>query len=753
MFEFLFKYPRVAFEQGRVALATPVPWLALVVAALVLAAVAAWTYRTARGRVRPRDRAVLAALRTGLFAVLLLALLRPALRVAVAVEQENYVGVLIDDSRSMRVADLPEGTRGEEVLRALGADDGALIRGLSERFRVRLFRFSDGAERVEEVGALGFAGGQTRLGPALDHARAELAGLPVAGMVVVTDGADRGEVELNRSLLALRAASIPVYTVGVGRESFARDVEVRRVSTPRAVLRGASLVVDVLVAQTGYAGRTVDLLVEDEGEVVQTEPVELPLDGTPAAVRVTFTAAEAGERRIRFRVPLQDGELVRENNEREAVLTVREGPQKILYVEGEPRFEVKFMRRAVEDDEQIQLVVLQRTAQDKFLRLAVDSASELAGGFPRTREELFAYRGLVLGSIEAGYFTAEQLRLIADFVAERGGGLLALGGRRALAEGGYAGTALADVLPVVLEDRPDTAFFAEVKVAPTRAGVAHAALRMEAAAGGEGWATLPALTAFNRVTRLKPGATALLTGAGPGGRDQVVLAAQRYGRGLSIALPVQDTWTWQMHAEVPLEDQRHEIFWRQMLRWLVSDVPDPVTVTASSDRPAAGQPVRLVADLRDRAYLPLNDAGVVAHLSAPDGSTRELPMRWTARRDGEYEASFTPGAVGFHRVRVEATRAGENVGSGSLALSAADDDGEYYGAQMRAPLLRRVAEETGGRFYTLDQLDRVPEEVRYSGQGVTMVEQRDLWDMPVLFLLIVGLAAGEWGYRRARGMQ
>jgi hypothetical protein len=342
-----------------------------------------------------------------------------------------------------------------------------------------------------------------------------------------------------------------VHTVGVGRESFARDVEVRRVSAPRSVLRGTSTVVDLLIEQTGYAGRTVPLVVEDEGRIVESLEVTLPRDGTPAAVRVHFTAAEPGWRRFRFRVPLQEGELVRENNQQEALIEVRDGRQKILYLEGEPRFEVKFMRRAVEDDPQLQLVVLQRTAENKFLRLDVDSAAELASGFPTSREELFSYRALVLGSVEAGFFTREQLRMIVEFVGERGGSLLTLGGRRAFAEGGYAGTPLADVLPVELEERPDTLFFREVKVAPTRAGMEHAALQLAATpeASRERWATLPPLSTFNRLTRLKPGATALLGGSGPGVPEgQVVLAAQRFGRGLSLALPVQDTWLWQMHA-------------------------------------------------------------------------------------------------------------------------------------------------------------------------------------------------------------
>jgi uncharacterized membrane protein len=103
---------------------------------------------------------------------------------------------------------------------------------------------------------------------------------------------------------------------------------------------------------------------------------------------------------------------------------------------------MRFIRAAVEADSNLQVVALQRTAENKFLRLSIDTADELASGFPKTRAELFHYRSIILGNMEASFFTHDQLAMLADFVNVRGGGLLFLGGRRAFAEGGYAGTPL-----------------------------------------------------------------------------------------------------------------------------------------------------------------------------------------------------------------------------------------------------------------------------------------------------------------------
>jgi hypothetical protein len=154
---------------------------------------------------------------------------------------------------------------------------------------------------------------------------------------------------------------------------------------------------------------------------------------------------------LTVRVPVRPRETVSRNNERKVLVSVVDRIEDILYYEGEPRPEFAFLRRAVRDDRQLRVVGLQRTAENKYLRLGVKDSLDLVAGFPRTREELFRYRGVVLGSVEASAFTVDQLRMLAEFVSRRGGGLLALGGRRAFGEGGYRDTPLDEVLPVRLD--------------------------------------------------------------------------------------------------------------------------------------------------------------------------------------------------------------------------------------------------------------------------------------------------------------
>ena len=484
MFEFLFKYRPVVFERGDLSLA--VPWWGVILVFLGLGAVVwfALQYRRIGPTIEARDRWVLMALRAAALGVLAFLLLRPVLLVSTVVPRRNFVAVLLDDSRSMRVADEDGETRAQRVLDLFGGTDdggtdgggmdaaatdplapdpgvegssamdpaeepepltqggeGGLREALEERFRLRMYGFDSDADRIDGAGELAFAGPRTNLAAALTRVQQEMAGLPLSGVVVVSDGADNDDEAtppLSEALLEARAAGIPVYTIGVGSERIVPDIEVRRVEVPREALEGTTIVADVIISHAGLAGRTVRLDVEDEGRIVGTHDLTLGPDGEEP-VQVQFTLEESGPRAIRFSVDPVEGEALTGNNERQILVEVGDTRRKILYFEGSPRPENKFVRRAVADDENIQVVTLLRTADEKYLRLDVDGPGELAGGFPDTREELYEYDGLILGSVEASFFTHDQLQMMADFVGQRGGGLLVLGGRRALGEGGYAG--------------------------------------------------------------------------------------------------------------------------------------------------------------------------------------------------------------------------------------------------------------------------------------------------------------------------
>jgi hypothetical protein len=209
---------------------------------------------------------------------------------------------------------------------------------------------------------------------------------------------------------------------------------------------------------------------------------------------------------------------------------------------------------------------------------------------------------------------------------------------------------------------------------------------------------------------------------------------------------------WQMHADIAVDDMTHETFWRRMLRWLVDGVPDQVTVELPTDRVEPGEAVTILANVGDANFEEINSSAVIASVTHPDGNFTDRRMEWTAETDGEYRTTFIAPTEGFYEVRVEAMSGDELVGEDVTYLQVAPSDAEYYDSTMGTALLGRIAEETGGRHYTPDTVASLADDVQFVGGGVTVVEERDLWDMPVLLLLLGTLVLGEWGYRRLRGL-
>ena len=209
---------------------------------------------------------------------------------------------------------------------------------------------------------------------------------------------------------------------------------------------------------------------------------------------------------------------------------------------------------------------------------------------------------------------------------------------------------------------------------------------------------------------------------------------------------------WQMHADIAPDDMTHELFWRRLLRWLVDGVPDQVVASVRRDHVEPGEPIELLTEVVDGTYLRMNNSQVIAEMTSPSGDFVEIPLDWTTERDGEYKGHITPTEEGLYRIRVEATNNDNLVGTDMAYFFASASDDEFFDSAMRAPLLRRIADETSGQFYTVDTVESLPEDIAYTGAGITIVEELELWDMPILLLLLIVLVGSEWGYRRIRGL-
>ena len=747
---FLLKHPREEFARGDLVLAPVIAVAPLVLLVIVAIALGWFAVVRLRGVSWP-DKAVLGGLRSLVFLLIGACLLRPTLVLSRAIAQRNVLAVVIDDSRSMAVGDAADGTRLAAVQRAF-ADSATLMQQLGGRFAVRFFRAGADASPLADRAGLVATATRTDLAAVLADTREALADMPLAGIVLVSDGAQNGSGDLDDTLLRLSAAGVPVHTVGVGTPRFARDVGIDALRLPDDALLGGEAPGEVVLRLRGVGDERLTLSVEAAGRLVGVDTILAPAGRDLMVVPIRIPSVEAGAVPVRVSLTPLDGEVTTLNNQVTGVLRVRDGPEKILHVEGEPRPELPFLRRAIAGDSALQVVSLIRTAPEKHLRLGVDDSLELALGFPTRREELFRYRAIVLGSIEASYFTPEQLRLLQEFVSTRGGGLLALGGRRALAEGGYAGTPVDELLPIQLDpSRSGTRMDAvlTVRVTPTAAGREHPALGITGPDVST-WDSLPELTVVNDPGRTRPGATVLLEGSGTAGSIPL-LSVQRYGRGKAGAFLAQDAWRWQLTDRLPDTDATHAAFWQRVMRWTVSGVPDPLEVDATPDLTAPGEPVELRVRVVDSSYVPRDDAQVRAMIVPPDAPAYPVMLPPDLGSAGEYVGRFTPGSAGNHRVELEAIVGADTMRTTDLVIAdhARGDPGSM---ERDDRVLRRIADATGGNAYDIADLERLPEDAELTRSGVTARASSDLWDAPLVFLLFLGLLGVDWAWRRWRGL-
>jgi hypothetical protein len=508
VFRFLFKYPLSTFSRGHFVLLGAWPtWMLSLSIAVVSAAMALIILaKLPPGGFGSRKlrAAGIWLLQSTLAAVVLLLLWQPAITIAELKPQQDIIVFLVDDSKSMALSE--NGTTRQA--QAIDALRGGVLAGIETRFQTRLYRFDSRLTRIADLKELHATAPATRIGDSLKQLAGETQELPVGAIILLTDGADNAGGIDAETIAALRSRHIPVHAIGFGAEHATRDVEIDdAVIAPRA-MADSRLAAVIRLHQYGYGGRKAKIVVRDGTSVLASRDVTLEPDGAAQSETLLFNVGAAAAKAIQFSIePLQGEESVA-NNGVSRIVNVESDKRRVLYVEGEPRWEYKFVRRAEESDRIVQLISMLRTTENKIYRQGIQDPKELSEGFPTRAEGLFAYQALVIGSVEATYFTPAQRELIREFVDRRGGGLLLLAGRFSLADGGWGVSNLADLLPVVLPDAKGTFHVEPATVELAPAGVDNYITRLvdDSAANARRWKSLPYLMDFQEPGTPKPGA-------------------------------------------------------------------------------------------------------------------------------------------------------------------------------------------------------------------------------------------------------
>lgn len=740
----------------------PGGWVTAAVLAILAIGAIALGVRELIGEGRSRRRAVLLGLRVATAVAALLVAVQPRWTGERLQRGEGSLAVLVDASRSMIVRARP----GEDGETRAAAAAKLLSRWSGQAGARRASAWTFGASaRPSDLATLGAAReaveDETRIGDAI----AEVAGRDAEGalgaVVIVSDGADTSGTLRVADVERLR---VRVHAVAVGARETLRDDAIARVEADALGFLRQPARVRVTLRSIGGRGGSVPVTLRRGDEVEREAVVEVPPDGE-GTVDIPFTPMRLGRAVYRLTIPLAPDDAVPENNERAFLVRVQRDKLRVLLVAGRPSWDERFLRAFLKSDPSIDLVsfFILRTASD----LTMASPDELAL-IPFPTDELFSEH---LGSFDVVFFQnfefgpyqmAPYLPSIRDYVL-RGGGFAMIGGDLAFASGGYAETALAEVLPVTMppSGTPETQAIRtdrfEPRIVPELARHPILELLPDAAANAAAWAALAPLEGVNVLTGLRQGGRSLLVHPvhrDASGSAMPVLAVGQPGRGRTLALATDTSWRWGITTGGRSGDaSAHTRFYERVLRWLAKDPAlEPAQITTDRERYGPRARVRARAILRDDRYEPIADREV--KLEIADAAGRPIAAG-RVRTDGQGRAAAElagPSDPGGYRViarLADAPAEAPPLCEEWLVVEAGGD--ELADPRARPDTLRALVEATGGTF--VEDPERAPplasfDATRTRSLGTMEIAPFATWWS---WLLVLALFAAEWTLRRTWG--
>jgi uncharacterized membrane protein len=760
----------------------------------------------------------------------------------------NYFVVLSDNSMGMQIKDRGDSRSRADRLRDLLAEkrDGWQNK-LEDMFQLRRYLFDSRLQATKDFSELVFDGRASAIGHSLRTISDRYRGQPLAGVLLLSDGnaTDITAANFNKEGLP------PVYPVLIGDNDPAKDIAVSNVKISQTSFEDAPVTIQADVAHSGYSGGTFVAKIIEIGSrgntnttnhasgpqrTVAEQTTRTANDGELVPFRMQVKPDKSGILFYQLQVAakseqaeLTNSQITTEatlaNNTRTLVVDRGKGPYRILYVSGRPNWEYKFMQRALDEDDQVQLVALIRIAKREpkfaFRAKGVDAANplfqgfdnkpkeeaerydqpvlirlntrdqvELRGGFPKTAEELYAYHAVIVDDLESEFFTPDQLMLIQKFVSERGGGFLMLGGQESLQQGRFGRTAVGDMLPVYLDQSGDPLPVADLRLSLTLEGLLQpwARLRNNESDEKSRLSGMPPFQVLNNVRGIKPGASLIASVTDSSGAKHPALVVHRYGNGRSAAVPIGDLWRWGL-----LDREHHRDLdkaWRQMIRWLVSDVPNRVELAAESKAGDPNQTILLQVRVRDKKFQPLDNAKVTvavqwisesvasspsplnggraglkgesdpqrvqtSSVTAPDSRTNII--RITAEQSltdpGVYSASYVPRQPGGYFADARVTDStGAEVGHATAGWSADPAAEEFKSLKPNRALMELIASKTGGEIVTASKLGEFARSLPSKQVPVTENWTVPFWHQPLVFIFALGCFVAEWGIRRLKGL-
>ncbi|MDQ8181662.1 glutamine amidotransferase [Pelagicoccus sp. SDUM812005] len=769
-----------------------IPWLAFAIALIVLLPLSWLSWKSGSDKPGPM-RLIALSLRVLGILFVAFAIADPQIVGERPVQGANIVALVADNSKGLAIREGSQSlSRGDQLRQRLSDSSQAWMGSLRDDYQVRSYQFDSQLRRTAGFETLDFTGEESAIGSSLKNLAERLRNKPVAGIVLFSDG-NRTDMELTPEELAELP---PVFPIVVGESDRVSDLSIQDLRVEQSAFGDSPLRLTATLRQSHLseqAVRTQLKRIDSGNQLSQTSAA--PLHSRTNVIEnedrysYEWKAPGGGIQFFELSSFAEDPnatEATLDNNRQLFAVDRGKDSYRILYVTGRPNWEYKFLNRALASDPQLDLVGLLRVAnrEPKFefksragensnalyrgfgredeterydeavlIRMNARDENELKTGFPDEAEELFAYDAIIIDDLEADFFSFSQQTLIRDFVKQRGGGLLVLGGVNALEDGNYQNTPIAQVLPLYLDGMgPSNSFDKSARWDLTRNGWVEPWMRIRPFETEEQSRILamPSFRVFNATQRTKPGAQTLATIEDLQGESYPALVTQRFGTGRVATVAVGDFWRWGMQTPSSQADLAQ--FWRQVSRWLVKDNPNRVELTASE---VSESSVTLKAIARDSEFVPLAAGTATLSLERVDKAeqAREYEMKLVSNSPGQFTSKVALPESGAYRAKISVyDLGGKRIGEAETGWVYQPLVKELQNLSPNPQYLETLARATGGEVLSISALGGLHEILNARSSPVMETWSEPLWHRNWLFLLALSAFLSEWLLRRKRGL-
>ncbi|TET38880.1 MAG: hypothetical protein E3J72_01785 [Planctomycetota bacterium] len=741
---------------AKIRLHNDLAWYWVLLFAIACLGIAIYYYLGAVRRLPRRNAVILVSLRAAAILLVLLFLFRPAISYTGRSKRNYRVAVLVDASKSMEVADSIGGRKRLDAARNL-LFNGELLEELEDRFSVTPVIFGGKTDLTDKANlrkvkaeetATDIAGAFSSIGQRMDKSLLQ-------AVVLISDGRVTAEGDV---LGAARALGVPVFTVGIGSAKGAagrpKDLAITNLVAGDNAFAGLDEEVTVTVERRGFdeseASGAVVKLSDESGELSRQEVV-FRSDETQKEVKLSFTPPAPGFEHYEVEIVPLEGEKITQNNFRDFGLTVRKSRIKVLYIEAKPRPEAKFLRFFLERNPIVKPVYLVLTGKDKAKIQGDVKDLDIGKGRGLSVKDILSFDVVILGDVPSSFFTLDQLDAFKELVDKKGKGLAMIGGYDNYGAGGYVGTPVGEILPVVFSGGTDKGIEQDFFVEITAAGKGHPIFRRIApffARSVGGPRSIPPLKGAVRVDAARPGARILAecplaSEMTRDGKRRVVLAVMPYGAGRTLAFTGDTTWVWYRKLRPLGKDSPYEAFWGQMIIWLAGHSDEDsggtgIDVWTERRTYSTGEAVKVFARLPQE----ITDAACAVTL--PDGRTEKVALTAPRIQDGPFEGTYRPHAAGPHSITMEGS-----IGDVKpYRFMAGRKYQEFENIDLNADLLSRIADVTRGQSYTITNAKRLPEQVEIALGADAEEREIRLYNTPLFFILFLWIITIEWVFRK-----